>query len=274
MRIGSSTGAALAAVESPDTSRKVNPHGHGKIRAVTGLIIEGGVYVLLLFAPFAFGGVEMWAQGIIQILTGLVFTAWCWQRLSGADEPSAGQAPPGVPRAIQVMWVTIGLFVLLVGLQLVPLSPGSIKAISPATYDLYSRAVPGYTGEGAAESTELIPWLIADTKDRMPEAFKSSESTAVAAQAQTGSTATGGCSRWRTLSIYPRDTRTHLTQFLCYAALFAVITEYFRAKDRLRRLFAVVVFSGFAVSLFGIIQRLTWNGKLYWVREGNYPTPI
>ena len=30
------------------------------------------------------------------------------------------------------------------------------------------------------------------------------------------------------------------------------------------------VFSAFGVSFIGILQKLTWNGKLYWIREGTY----
>src|SRR5262249_60551763 len=45
----------------------------------------------------------------------------------------------------------------------------------------------------------------------------------------------------------------------------------FTTRKRLSRLFGVAVFTGLAVSLLGILQKFNWNGKLYWVREGEYP---
>ena len=242
---------------------------------MTGLIIEGGVYFLLLFTPFAFGGVEMWAQGVVQIISGVVFTAWCWERLgNGRETNRVSPATPGVARALRVIWVTIGLFVLLIGLQLVPLSPDWIRTISPSTHELYSRAIPGYAGGTPMEPSELSSWLVATSLDRMPQAFRTRPAAQTPGGPRESSVPPTGPTFARTLSIYPHETRNHLAQFLCYAGLFAVVTGYFRSKERLRRLLAVAVFSGFALSIFGVIQRLTWNGKLFWIREGNYPSPF
>lgn len=268
-------GAALAAGGSRDISHPARRRPRAKISAVTGLIIEGGVYFLLLFTPFAFGGVEMWAQGVVQIISGVVFTAWCWQRLGNRDETSrVPPSTPGVARALRVIWVTIGLFVLLTGLQLVPLSPAWIRALSPATNDLYSRAIPGYAGGTPMDSSELSSWLVDTSLDRMPEAFRTRQTARTPGEPGRPAVPPAGPGFARTLSIYPRDTRTNLTQFLCYAVLFAVVTGYFRSKERLRRLLAMAVFTGFAVSIFGVIQRLTWNGKLFWIREGDYQNPF
>src|SRR5258705_11822246 len=97
---------APAAGKSPGISHPARPRPRGKIRAVTGLIIEGGVSLLLLFSPFAFGGVEMWAQGVFQIVTGFVFTVWCWQRVDDwKEQHRRPPSPPGVARAMKVIWV-------------------------------------------------------------------------------------------------------------------------------------------------------------------------
>lgn len=239
---------------------------------MTGLIIEGGVYFLLLFAPFAFGGVEMWAQGVIQVVTGFVFVAWCWERL-GSRGPLQHEtpAPAGVRPALRVIGAMIGLFVLLVGLQLIPLPASVIRSLAPATHDLYSRAVPGYAEGKPVDPSSLTSWLVDTSRERMPATF---QTAVVEPPIESSHTPVASSRLARTLSIYPRDTRTHLAQFLCYAALFAVVTGYFRTRERMRRLLGAAVFSGFALTIFGFIQRLTWNGKLYWIREGNYPTPF
>jgi O-antigen ligase len=77
-------------------------------------------------------------------------------------------------------------------------------------------------------------------------------------------------SSWRTLSICPYETWNRLSILLSYVGLFWVVSGYFRTKERLGRLLGVAAFAGFAVSMFGMIQKLTWNGKLYWISETEY----
>ena len=64
---------------------------------VSGLIVEAGTYLLLLFTPLAFGGVEGWALGVFQILAAVVFVAWALgggNPLRRTAEPSAGSSSP------------------------------------------------------------------------------------------------------------------------------------------------------------------------------------
>jgi len=82
--------------------------------------------------------------------------------------------------------------------------------------------------------------------------------------------ATETFSSWRTLSLSPYETRLHLSYFLSLVGVFAVITSWYRTKERLDRLLTVAVFSGFALSVVGILQKLTWNGKILWFRPVVY----
>jgi O-antigen ligase len=54
---------------------------------------------------------------------------------------------------------------------------------------------------------------------------------------------------------------------LAYAIVLFVTTQVFRTADHLRRFIWFMMFFGFLVALFGILQHLTFNGKLYWFRE-------
>jgi hypothetical protein len=65
-------------------------------------------------------------------------------------------------------------------------------------------------------------------------------------------------------------TRERLTILLCLVGLFAAAAGHFRTREQLARLMGVAVASVTVVSILGIIQKLTWNGKLYWIREGDY----
>jgi O-antigen ligase len=228
---------------------------------VRNLTIEGGVYLLLLFTPLAFGGVEMWAGGVLQIVTGLVFAVWLWGILGHHDSERTS-----IWRRYLSLWVPMGLFVLLVLFQLIPLPPAALQSLSPATHHLYENTLPGYAQGDDFHAESLSPWLMDRFEGRIPPGLAGAGALPDIGPAEFDIQS----STRKTLSIYPFLTRMQLTYLLCLAAIFLVITEHFRDRKRLARLLGVAVFSGFVVSFIGIIQKLTWNGNLYWIREGNY----
>ncbi len=243
---------------------------------MSGRIIEGGVYFLLLFTPFAFGGVEMWAAGILQIVAGIVFVAWALgegaeRGLLNARRRHGGE---GVPQRLTVMWTAFGLFLLLVALQMLPLPPSLIRRLSPGVHDLYTRTLPGYAEGREFDSAELPSWLLTGTADRIPQGAGAAEAPPVPEASPAASAYPARVSAWRTPSVYAFQTRQSLTILLCYAGLFIATAGHFHTKERLARLVGTAVLAGFAVSLFGIVQKLSWNGKLYWLREGEFINPF
>ncbi len=237
---------------------------------MSSLIIEGGIYLLLLLTPFAFGGIEAWAQGIIQILSGLIVAVWAWRALDRGRAARLSGSPAG-PAGGLAVWVPMIVFLLVICFQLVPLPPGWIQRLSPGADDLYRRTLPGYAEGHGSDSVSLPSWLLATQSDRLPASSVGSNVDAGLLNPPGGSSGFAARSHARrTLSIYVFETRQRLAILLCYVGLFAVAGSYVNSKERLARLLAVAVFSGFAVSLFGIIQKLNWNGKLYWIREGTY----
>ena len=225
---------------------------------MSGWLIEGGVYFLLFFTPLAFGGVEDWAEGVLQIVVGVMTAAWAWGRL--AAPPSA---PRGAPLWPRLFWIAVALFLVLVFLQLVPLPPGWIGVLSPAVHDLYTRTVPGYAEEEPWRAEDLPAWLLERKRSEIP----GSDPNAVAAEPPASSSPFRSYP-WarRTLSIYPHQTRQRLITLACYLGLFASVLSHFSTTERVHRLLGVAALSAFAVSLFGIIQKLTYTGKIYWVR--------
>jgi O-antigen ligase len=246
-------------------------------------LIEGGIYFLLVFTPFAFGGVEMWAQGIIQIVSGIVFVAWAWGGEGLGTErdhfrPESARAPVRLS-----LWIPIGLFVLLVLAQLVPLPPRILAALSPSTHALYSRTLPGYASGEVSDVANLPEWLIEETgrgsaggdgsTGEEPGGAGGSDADLVPPGSDVlhpPVSALGSPTRItpaRTLTVYPFQTWTRLSLLLCFVALFAVVTDYFQPRRRLTRLLRVAILSGFGVSLFGILQRLASATRLFWMRE-------
>src|SRR5271155_986338 len=67
------------------------------------------------------------------------------------------------------------------------------------------------------------------------------------------------------LSVYPYLTKIELLKWASYSLLFFLTAESFQTEDHVRQFVWFLLSLGFAVSLFGIIQQFTFNGKLYWL---------
>jgi len=62
-------------------------------------------------------------------------------------------------------------------------------------------------------------------------------------------------------------TRTELLKVGAYSIVFFLATQAFRDRPALTKLTWYLIFLGFAVSLFGIVQHFTSNEKIYWLRS-------
>ena len=73
--------------------------------------------------------------------------------------------------------------------------------------------------------------------------------------------------RLQTISMDPQATREAISKLLALAIYFTVALVVFRRSDR--RLLAVRILSifGLTISFLAIVQRLTWNGQIYWFRK-------
>ena len=72
----------------------------------------------------------------------------------------------------------------------------------------------------------------------------------------------------RTVSQY--HTRTELQLLLAYILVLFLAAQAFRTVPEWRTLVWFLMSFGFLVAIFGILQHLTFNGKLYWFREMRY----
>ncbi len=69
------------------------------------------------------------------------------------------------------------------------------------------------------------------------------------------------------ISLYPYKTNIEFIRILSYAIFLVLVTSSIRNVKSLKRLLKIICYFGFAISIFAIIQKATWNGKIYWVRE-------
>ncbi len=76
----------------------------------------------------------------------------------------------------------------------------------------------------------------------------------------------------RTASVY--ETRMQLQLLIVYLILLLLLPQAYYRMNHWRGLLWFLMSLGFFVSVFGILQHLTFNGKLYWfrvMRYGGYP---
>jgi O-antigen ligase len=68
----------------------------------------------------------------------------------------------------------------------------------------------------------------------------------------------------------PYGTRIELQLLTALTLLLFLATQAFRTTDDWRFFVWFIMWLGFLVAIFGILQHLTFNGKLYWLREMTY----
>jgi O-antigen ligase len=66
------------------------------------------------------------------------------------------------------------------------------------------------------------------------------------------------------------DTRMDLDLLVAYVILLFLAAQVFRNSEEWRSFIWFIMIFGFVVAVFGILQHLTFNGKLYWFREMRY----
>jgi O-antigen ligase len=66
------------------------------------------------------------------------------------------------------------------------------------------------------------------------------------------------------------DTRMDLDLLAAYAIVLFLATQVFRTSDQWRSFVWFIMIFGFLMAVFGILQQVTFNGKLYWFREMRY----
>lgn len=68
------------------------------------------------------------------------------------------------------------------------------------------------------------------------------------------------------LSMDVEATRRALMVLVCLFVVFVISANFFKTRKQLRALARFLIIYGLMMSVFAIIQDLTWNGRFYWLR--------
>jgi O-antigen ligase len=74
---------------------------------------------------------------------------------------------------------------------------------------------------------------------------------------------------WRALSFDAQATRESVVKLLALLIYFVTALHLLREAPRRRVLLITLTLLGAGTALFAIVQKLTWNGKFYWVRPAS-----
>ena len=177
----------------------------------------------------------------------------------------------------RILALPVGLLILFILAQSIPLPPAALHAISPATYRFYSRAYPDWP-RGApyeifntvAHETSPLPGFRApDTLPSKAEVLHESK----VPFAPPANVPTLFAQRWRPLSIAWPLTTTALIGAVALAALLFAMVFYPAGTGRgvreqlalTRVVMIAILVTGLVVALVGLVQWATWNGKILWV---------
>jgi O-antigen ligase len=216
--------------------------------------LEAEDYLLLsavFLLPWAFGGVEMWAYRSAATLLAFA-AAWSLYK--------HGLGGVGLDRGSRWL-LPAALLAALALLQIVPLPPALLRVASPQAEAVHRTAYPGYPSAPADVAASWEKRAL----DLVPEAR---DVPAPAGPADSFRPAVPGrWSGWRTLSLEVDATVERLFWYLALLLGFLVAARRSweaEVRERYRKVL-FVLFGSLAVC--GLLQAMTWNGKLLWVRS-------
>jgi len=249
--------------------------GGATLEAILDMMCEGGLIALLVFTPFAFGTVHTWAISLAQAGVLCLFSIWLvrviWSRpASRPTRPAQGDADVvgilGYRFNRTRLAAPIALFLAIVVFQLVPLPSPVLRVVSPASADTFDRSLPGYATGGPVDFNGFESWLAGDDAGVVRRILEAPGAIPVEPRLVRSSA--------RPLSIYPFETATRLIMMVALLMAFIVAANGIRARAAIERIWWIVIIVGLAMSVLGMVQRLQWNGRVYWfypVAEGASP---
>lgn len=209
----------------------------GRVADMGRLSLVGAIILAALtcLSPWFFGSITALYVFILLIgFAGLVAIWWTAVATQGG-------------RAIQMPWNLVPLLLVLgfAGFQLVPLPESWLQALTPAQYALREEleVVPSKAENGAAEfatvaadeeaSVDLLG-PIHESRDGLP------------------------------ISLNPQGTRDYLLLLLIATTAFSCAVVFLRRRRWFLAFASVIAINGFLLSVFGIVQYFTGDGKIYW----------
>ena len=186
--------------------------------------------IVLLITPWLFGGVWASVQWVLMLVLAVLLALELVSRFGDANRPNV----------IPTVWLPLLAGIALGAFQLIPWTPS------------------------------LADWFAAESRQWRQEFTAPVSSSTDDGQAATDSETATASVTSITRSLYSVATREYLA-LLCLATAVLVLSSlHIVDKQSILWLFTGTAICGAGLSFFGVVQRLSWNGKFYWVFEPLY----
>jgi O-antigen ligase len=202
-------------------------------------------------SAFAFGSVELWAQGWLRFTGLLALTVILWR-------VPIGEVLGG--RAGRLALPVAGIIVCAI-VQTIPLPRGVVAAISPRAAEIHRATVP-------PDEVSLPEWLLAKAREEGVTVTDAERALPVPDAADDAAVG-------RSLSIFPHATRRAALSWATPLLFFLVAAWIARSElARYRLLWGIAWWTGL-LGLVAVAQHVTWNGKILWLRPApGYTQPL
>jgi tetratricopeptide (TPR) repeat protein len=241
-----------------------------------GRVIGLLVMALVILPPLAVGSVYPWAYSTIEaaIFGGLV--VWMGLVIGGLE-----QLPELSRSRMRGISLPLLLLLALCAIQLLPLPPALIRMLSPATYRVYAENLDGWPSERPYQWLEALRAPAANPADVVmlptssqvkagaPLPFEPARNSAGPAAGAPAPDRPGWFATWHSLSLTAALSSLSLLKLCAYLALIYTVALYpFDSPAEegrfVRGTIRAIVLSGLLVATIGLVERVTWNGKVLW----------
>jgi O-antigen ligase/tetratricopeptide (TPR) repeat protein len=234
--------------------------------------INWGMVSLILLTPLAVGSVEPWAFGLMEVTIFLLIAVWLIKHLLLEANVAESQ------RGIHNLALPAVLLAALVAFQMVPLPPSIEAMVSPSTFELYQKSLPGWPDKPAhnklrAASPHSQGLVLLPTSGdiaagaTVPFVNIASQSNFFATREPDVESRRGPI--WRPLSIDTSLTGPALLKLVGYLCLFLLLVSFPSGEKGetsfARRLLCAAQLAGVLVAAIALAERISPNGKALWV---------
>ena len=203
--------------------------GESRLEKLLDRSIRAGLLLIVVLAPLPFGAVEPWATSALELGVAGMALLFLYRLFLFPAAARVEFSPVLLP--------AVG-FLVLMGLQIVPLPDRVIGAVSPNTRELYREALPGDAAPTAGPSAAVM--------------------------------SAGEERAWRPLSQSSFATRTYLLKGVAFTLFLFLFLNSFREARQVRLVLYAFVAAGTFQAFYGVLEYLSGHQHIFLYQKKYY----
>ncbi len=206
--------------------------GESRLEALLDRSVRAGLLLVVVLAPLPFGAIEPWATSALELGVAAVALLFLYRLFLFPATTRIEFSPLLLP--------AVG-FLVLMGLQIVPLPDRVIGAVSPKTSELYREALP-------------------------QDSARAGDVTTAAAAPAAGKAAPA----WRPISQSSFATRTYLLKGIAFTLFLFLFLNAFHQARQVRLVLYALVATGTFQAFYGVLEYLSGHQHIFLYQKKYY----